>query len=554
MSTDTSPQPPSLCPACERSVDLPDRFCRQCGHALAGQPAYAVELHRAISEAVPLGVFLLDRSLQIRYGNRMLEELTHLKRRDVIGKTLGEVLPQLQECAHRIRGVFDSARPFRMEKVVTDRQTGAPVTEAYWFGPLVFADGSAAVLGLLEDVTHRVRLDTQLLRSERLTAVGELAAGVAHNFNNILAAIGGDAQLLKMAAEEEQLPEHVAETAQQIAAQTMRGGRIAHDLLSFARGGAPQIQRLDPRAIVEDAVRLVLNHPSARLSRIDVALDRELPEVEADAHLLHQVFFNLMLNALQAMPNGGTLTIAVGLRGDEADPRRGMLDLKLHDTGNGIPKEDLRRVFDPFFSRRADGINGTGMGLPVSLAMIKSIGGDIQIASAERLGTTVTVSLPIVERRTTPRITRREPGARVLVVESDENLCRTLTALFQRRGFTVTGQHHLAAALEALEALEVTSREEAPELLLLEWQPHPATSAPFLQRARELMPALCTIALSGSTGAESLLEPLDAGAQFAYSKPPNFAQLLATAEALIHQAHSRALRRRDSDRSLQIER
>jgi CheY-like chemotaxis protein len=246
-----------------------------------------------------------------------------------------------------------------------------------------------------------------------------------------------------------------------------------------------------------------------------------------------------MLNAFQAMPNGGTLTVAVGLRGDEADPHRGMLDLKLHDTGHGISKEDLRRVFDPFFSRRADGVSGTGMGLPVSLAMIKSIGGDIQIASAERLGATVTVSLPIVERRTAPRTTRREPGARVLVVESDENLCRTLTALFQRRGFTVTGQCSMSAALEALEA---GGPEEAPELLLLEWQPKPADSAPFLGQARELVPLLSTIALAGTTGAQSLLEPLEAGAQFVFAKPPNFAQLLATAEALIHRAHSRASR------------
>lgn len=302
---------------------------------------------------------------------------------------------------------------------------------------------------------------------------------------------------------------------------------------------------------MEDAVRLVLNHPSARLSRVDLALDGELPEVEGDAHLLHQVFFNLMLNAFQAMPNGGTLTIAGGLRGDEADPRRGMLDLKLHDTGHGIPKEDLRRVFDPFFSRRADGGSGTGMGLPVSLAMIKSIGGDIQIASAERLGTTVTVSLPMVERRTAPRTARREPGARVLVVESDENLCRTLTALFQRRGFTVTGRQHLG---EALEALENTGAEEAPELLLLEWQPEPASSAPFLQRVRAAVPEISTIVLAGSTGAEALLEPLEAGAQFVFSKPPNFQQLLATAEALIHQVHSRASRRSDAGQSLPLER
>jgi PAS domain S-box-containing protein len=509
-----------------------------------------MELHRAISEAVPLGVFILDRSLRVRYWNRTLETLSDLKRRDVLGKALGEVLPQLQECVHRIGGVFDTARAFRVEKVVTARESGAPVTESYWFGPLVLADDSAAVLGVMEDVTHRVRLDTQLLRSERLTAVGELAAGVAHNFNNILAAIGGDAQLLKMAADEEQLPPHVAETAQQITDQTMRGGRIAHDLLSFARGGAPQLQRLDARVLVENAVRLVLNHPAARLSRIEITLAGELPQVEGDAHLLHQVLFNLLLNALQAMPNGGTLTIAGGLRGDEADPRRGLLDLKLHDTGHGISKEDLRRVFDPFFSRRANGGTGTGMGLPVSLAMMKSLGGDIQIASAEHLGTTVTLSLPIVERRTGHRPSRREPGARVLVVESDGNLCRTLVALFQRRGFTVTAH---ATSTAALEAMASAGPRSAPDLLVLEWLPGPADTAPCLQQLRERWPEIPAIVLAGATGAETLQVALESGAQFVYSKPPGFAQLLATAEALLHQSRSRYPQQNNGDTTRSVE-
>jgi two-component system NtrC family sensor kinase len=91
------------------------------------------------------------------------------------------------------------------------------------------------------------------------------------------------------------------------------------------------------------------------------------------------------------------------MRGHEQDPSAGVLDVKFHDTGVGIPRENLRRIFDPFFSRRADGGTGSGLGLPVSLAMVKSIGGEIQVTSVEEIGTTVTVSLPIVERRTQRR-------------------------------------------------------------------------------------------------------------------------------------------------------
>ena len=214
--------------------------------------------------------------------------------------------------------------------------------------------GQNDILAMMEDITQKMRVDKQLIRSERLAAIGELAAGVAHNFNNILAAIGGDAQLLKLAAEDEHLPQHVIEAAEQIYDETMRGGRIAHDLLSFARGAEPQIQRLDVRSLIEDAVRLIKNHPSARSVTIDVEIAGDLAQIEADPNQLHQVFFNMILNALQAMPRGGVLTIGAGVRTDDHEPTGGMMDVKFHDTGVGIPREHLKRVFDPFYSRRAN--------------------------------------------------------------------------------------------------------------------------------------------------------------------------------------------------------
>src|SRR6266581_681541 len=150
-------------------------------------------------------------------------------------------------------------------------------------------------------LTLKVRMDSQLIRSERLAAIGELAAGVAHNFNNILAAIGGDAQLLKITAEEQKLPQEIIDSAEMIYNETMRGGRIAHDLLSFARGQEPQLQSLDVRAAIADTVRLVSNYPASKNVVIESTVGEHLPRVEADAHQLHQVFFNMILNAVQAM-------------------------------------------------------------------------------------------------------------------------------------------------------------------------------------------------------------------------------------------------------------
>jgi PAS domain S-box-containing protein len=522
--------PDTVCGRCQRLLDPEDRYCRHCGHPQRETAGYIPDLHQTIVETVPVGIFITDPECRVRYWNRMMEEHTGLKRRQALGRVLFEVVPQLQPFNHRIARVVDTALPLRLDQVTHAAAQQSELTEAFWFGPVLLEDESVALLGAMEDITQKVRVDNQLIRSERLAAIGELAAGVAHNFNNILAAIGGDAQLLELLAQDEKLPPHVAEAARQIHDETMRGGRIAHDLLSFARGAEPQIQRLDMREVVQDAVRLIKNHPAARSVTIEVAVDPGLPPVEADANQLHQVFFNLMLNALQAMPQGGALTISTGLRAHERDPEVGMVDVKFHDTGAGIPREKLRRIFDPFYSNRANGTAGSGLGLPVSLAMVKSIGGDIQVTSAEGIGTTVTVSLPIVERRSAARgeIGRRKQG-RALVVDEDANVRRTLTTLLSRYAFEVvtatSGEEGLAAFGEAL--------AEAPFTVVLTEVALARGDALALTRCvREQCPETPVVLLTGATDPAPVLQALEAGADFAFSKPPNFSALLGVVEQL----------------------
>lgn len=522
--------PKARCPRCAEQVGGEDRYCRACGYALNARPDFALDLHGVLLEAVPVGIFTLDLEARVRFWNRAMETQFGRKRRDVLGRVLFEVLPHLQPYAHSIVRVSDNALPYRLDQVSRPGEAEMPVTETFWFGPLLLDDGSAAILGVMEDITQRVRVDNQLIRSERLAAIGELAAGVAHNFNNILAAIGGDAQLLKMAAEEENLPPHVVEAAQQICDETMRGGRIAHDLLSFARGADPHLQRLDLGDLVRDAVRLIQNHPSARAVEIQAELRPDLPQVEADANLLHQVFFNLMLNALQAMPNGGTLHISSEVRSHETDPGAGVLDLKFHDTGVGIPKEHLRRIFDPFYSRRAGGGAGSGLGLPVSLAMVKSVGGNIQVASVEGFGTTVTVSLPIVERRSTRRAGRgggQQP--RALIVDDDQHVRRTLTTLLTRRGFQVVTA---SDAEEGLMRWEEAVTDRPFDLVLLEINLPRGDASAFCRRVQASRPGVPVLILTGVTDPARLNELLESGARFSFGKPPNFTELLSVVEGL----------------------
>jgi len=515
------------CPRCRTAAGEGDAFCRACGYGLREQPDR--DLGVALLDALPVGVFTLDLNGRILFWNRAMEEHTRTRRRDVIGQVVFDLLPHLQPYAHRVLRVTDQGLPFRVDQVSHGGEAReVPLTETFWFGPLL-QNEEAAVLGVMEDITQKVRVDDQLIRSERLAAIGELAAGVAHNFNNILAAIGGDAQLLKLTAEEQDLGPEVAAAAQQIIDETMRGGRVAHDLLSFARGAEPQIQRLDLGDLLSDVARLIRNHPAARGAAIETEVAPGLPQVDADPNLLHQVFFNLMLNGLQAMPHGGTLHVSALMREHVHDPTTGILDVKFHDTGVGIPREDLKRVFDPFYSRRRDGASGSGLGLPVSLAMVKSIGGDIQIASAEGIGTTVSVSLPIVERRAV----RRTGGAgaaspRALIVDDDPNVRRTLTTLLTRRGFEVVSATDGDEALERLD--EACDRPF--DVALLEVMVPRGDAAAVTERLRAANPEAAVVLLTGVTDPVRLNNALEAGAQFSFSKPPNFTELLAAVESL----------------------
>jgi two-component system cell cycle sensor histidine kinase/response regulator CckA len=520
------------CPRCRKKVAVADAYCRACGCPLDAPADYGRDLGLALLDALPVGVFTLDLSGRVRFWNRAMELHTGSRRREVLGHVVFDLLPHLQPYAHRVLRVTDQGLPFRLDQVTHGEEQDAPLTETFWFGPLLLEE-EAAVLGVMEDITQKVRVDNQLIRSERLAAIGELAAGVAHNFNNILAAIGGDAQLLKLSAEEQHLPREVADAAQQIIDETLRGGRVAHDLLSFARGAEPHIQRLDLAELVRDVARLIRNHPAARAVSIQTDIEERIPDVDADPNLLHQVFFNLMLNGLQAMPGGGTLHVSAVMREHDHDPATGILDVKFHDTGVGIPREHLKRVFDPFYSRRRDGTSGSGLGLPVSLAMIKSIGGDIQIASAEGIGTTVSVSLPIVERRAVRRTGGAGAGTlRALVVDDDPNVRRTLTTLLTRRGFEVVNATDGDEALARIEE----AGERPFHVALMEVMVPRGDAALVTERLRAAHPEAGVVLLTGLTDPTRLNRALEAGAQVSFSKPPNFTELLAAVESLA-QAH-----------------
>ncbi len=228
-----------------------------------------------------------------------------------------------------------------------------------------------------------IEAQNQLIRSEKLASIGQLTAGVAHELNNPIGIILGFAQI---ASEDINPADPLASYLDTIERQALRCKRIISDLLGFARQSEPKVEVADVRRIVNDTLAVI--EYQLTLSHINVVRNfaEEVQPVRVDTNQMQQVFLNIIQNAMQAMPQGGTLTIGVEQRADR-------VAIAFSDTGIGIPPENLNRVFDPFFTTKEAG-QGTGLGLSVSYGIAARHGGKIEVESTVGAGTTFTVLLP----------------------------------------------------------------------------------------------------------------------------------------------------------------
>jgi signal transduction histidine kinase len=224
-------------------------------------------------------------------------------------------------------------------------------------------------------------------QTEKLTSLGLLAAGVAHEVNTPLAVISNYIQMLA-----KQMPENDPRHSiiEKIVKQTFRASEIVNNLLNFSRTGAAEVGNVDVNQVVEETLSLV-SHP-LKTSQIQVVknLGESLPAVRGSANKLQQVFLNLFLNARDAMPSGGILEV-------RTSAHNGSVEIEVVDTGAGIPREHIHRIFDPFFTTKASG-RGTGLGLSVSYGIIKEHAGKVDVRSAPGKGTSFHVEFPAVRK------------------------------------------------------------------------------------------------------------------------------------------------------------
>jgi signal transduction histidine kinase len=244
---------------------------------------------------------------------------------------------------------------------------------------------------IVDDITERVDLEAQLSQADKLSSIGLLAAGVAHEVNTPLAVISSYAQMLSKQLQGDEKKSTVLE---KITRQTFRASEIVNNLLNFSRTSGAEFTEVDVNQIILDTLSLLEHQFKIAKIHVQDDLASHLPFIQGNTGRLQQVFLNLFLNAKDAMPNGGTLRIVTS-NGDG-------VSVIVSDTGSGIAQEHIQRIYDPFFTTKAtiqDGQKrGTGLGLSVSYGIIQEHAGKIRVESSPQEGTTFYLDFPLLRK------------------------------------------------------------------------------------------------------------------------------------------------------------
>ena len=339
-----------------------------------------------IVESLNIGVLTVDLDDRIESWNPQLEQMLEAPRDAAIGRPLGSVLPP--DLVAEVMARATDEHVSGIYKFHLHSHSGRRLVVNASIAPLVGKTGERlGRLILLDDITQRIRLEEQMVQTEKLTSLGLLAAGVAHEVNTPLAVISNYIQMLA-----KQIPpdDPRQKTIEKIVKQTFRASEIVNNLLNFSRTGAAEFTSVNLNSVVEETLTLV-QHPfkTARVSVIH-SLTKELPPVLGSPTRLQQVFLNLFMNARDAMPNGGMLEVRTAAQ-------NGSVEVEVTDTGSGIPPEHLHRIFDPFFTTKASG-RGTGLGLSVSYGIIKEHAGKVEVRSTPGKGTSFRLEFPVARK------------------------------------------------------------------------------------------------------------------------------------------------------------
>jgi two-component system, NtrC family, sensor kinase len=346
------------------------------------------EFNENIVESINVGILAVDLEDRIESWNAQMEAMYALSRKEAIGQPLASVFPaEFIEAFDRFR---NESGVHHLYKFRLTTRAGEARTANIAVAPLLSRDFVAVGrIVLVDDITERVSLEAQLSQADKLSSIGLLAAGVAHEINTPLAVISSYAQMLTKQMRDDT---RYTPLLERITQQTFRASEIANGLLNFSRTSTTEFRDTDLNQVIRDTLALVEHQMKTARITVALALEDGLPRIHGNPGKLQQVFLNLLLNAKDAMPQGGELRVST--------LSNGHVEASITDSGAGIAPENLKRIYDPFFTTKAapkpGERRGTGLGLSVSYGIIQEHAGKIQVESTVGVGTTFHLEFPLL--------------------------------------------------------------------------------------------------------------------------------------------------------------
>ena len=496
-----------------------------------------VQEQAALLEIARDAIAVFDLEGRVRFWNPGCERLLGWKAEEILGLPLNpETFVECKEKLIQAQKQVMETGDWSGELILHDKNRKRIIVQSSRSLVRDKTGQPKAILVVKTDITEQKLLESRLLRMQREESVGRLANGVAHDLNNVMTPIIMAAELLQQESNNSETNEYL----EMILSSAVRGADMVRQLLLYSRGVDTKHVELDLCKVIKETARMI-QKTFPKMIQLRLNLPETVWPVDGDITQLHQVLLNLCVNARDAMPDGGVLSIGVEhaeldgiacqlIPGAKAGP---YVVMKIRDTGTGISPDILENIFDPFFTTKDLG-QGTGLGLSTVQGIVKNHNGFVEVSSHLDQGSQFTVYLPAkksaskTETDSSAQIISRGAGELILVVDDEEIICRSIKCALESHGYQVILARH---GLEAL-SLYQKNKLKIQAVILDMWLPH-MDGLTTIHQLEQMDPSVCVIAVSGLPDYEKKAQEISPVVKAFLLKPLKTNQILLALQKVL---------------------